>query len=118
MNPEICRNCDKCWVFEINFKVYNTIKFSCLNIQYYMSFLQKNEFYNNAIEIPKESAKLMFSCSKGLKNSNITGFGLMFRKLEISSEKLNKALKDIELDKFCPYYMEHLMNDWNIKNES
>ena len=27
-------------------------------------------------------------------------------------------LKKIEINKRCPCYVEHILNDWNIKNES
>lgn len=39
----------------------------------------------------------------------------MFLEFKSSSETLKKLLKDVEISEACPYYMEHLMSEWNKK---
>ena len=94
MNLDICKKCLKC----------KSVKF----------------FYDFGFTESRE--KFYFIIIQGFPLG--TGCKLKNYKIFLSEDEAkdiilkNKAESIIHIDNNCPYYMEHQMNDWNIKNES
>lgn len=112
MNFDICNKCNKSWIIKKN---KNDYSFYCMNVRFLqqgsmlLSGYEKGRI--NSINISQKQFDNIINNGKDLFEENY-----MLNK-QMISEELKKIIMKIKVNRNCPYYMEHLINDWNQKNE-
>lgn len=101
MNPEICKKCGKIYCRVYKKKKKDLIEFCCMTCFPFLTFVRQDEMTLFHIE------------NNDWKEYNDF---IVKSDIQIDKKQIDEALIKLGLNKDCPYYMEHQMNDWN-KNE-
>ena len=102
MNPDVCKKCGKIYCRVYKRKNKDLIEFCCMKCFPFISFIKQSEMKLFHVE----------------NNEWIEYNDFLIRpNIEIDKKQIDEALINLGLNKNCPYYIEHQINDWN-KNES
>ena len=99
MNIEICKNCP-------NFPEYYEFREKCKNELIFHGKRKLNTGYSD--KFAREVSCVVIH--KGIK---LDGYMV----IKYKPEKLLNRSKIVPTEGYCPYYVEHKLNEWNWKNE-